>query len=189
MKSWKRLTEYEKQYIKDNYLKQSIYQIADILNRSRETIRYFVKKEGLVRSKDIKIKRRRSHVFPHNKSKSTRFKKGCKAVSAKPIGFISEIKRRGKTWKNIKVSEKKWQLYHEYVWEQHNGKMPERHFVKFKDGNQLNTDISNLYLESLEYHLTKNRYKDYPDELIPTLYEIQKINNKVKQLENGTEQT
>ena len=56
------------------------------------------------------------------------------------------ISSRG--WVEIKVSPKKWEKKHHYVWEKHNGKIPKNHFIGFKDGNPLNCDINNLELIS-----------------------------------------
>lgn len=46
----------------------------------------------------------------------------------------------------IKTNENKWVYKHRYVWEKHNGKIPDNYSVIFLDGDKTNCNIDNLYL-------------------------------------------
>ena len=79
--------------------------------------------------------------------RSSQFKKGSVPLNTKPIGTISIVDG----YQLIKVSDKgkrydMWKPLHRYIWEQHNGPIPEGMCVTFKDQNRMNCDIENLML-------------------------------------------
>ena len=54
------------------------------------------------------------------------------------------------------------------VWEQHNGPIPPKQLVKYKDGDRSNCVIENLYLQSMRDNARENRMwnpKNMPREL------------------------
>jgi hypothetical protein len=81
------------------------------------------------------------------RSRRTQFGKGNVPSNSVPVGTITIIDGD----KLIKVSDTgtqwdRWKYLSRYTWEQHNGPIPEGMCVMFKDGNNLNCDISNLAL-------------------------------------------
>ena len=84
------------------------------------------------------------HIETRGRMAETQFKKGSRPHNTLPIG--SEIVRSD-GYIQVKVADPDvWQLKHRLVWEEHNGPVPEGGLVVFRDGNRLNTDISNLAL-------------------------------------------
>ena len=91
---------------------------------------------------------------PHNKGKkmspetykkiqNTMFKKGRISPKSRPVGSERIDSKDG--YILVKVAEpNKWQMKHQYVWEQHHGKVRDGYVVIMLDGNRLNTDITNL---------------------------------------------
>lgn len=74
---------------------------------------------------------------------STRFKKGERPLTHKPVG--SEYLDKAKGILMIKVAEpNKWVTKNRFVWEQHNGPLPSGYMVITLDGDKTNSDISNL---------------------------------------------
>lgn len=74
---------------------------------------------------------------------TTRFKKGEKPLTYKPVG--SEYLDKAKGILMIKVAEpNKWINKNRFVWEQHHGPLPCGHMVITLDGDKTNSDISNL---------------------------------------------
>ena len=54
-------------------------------------------------------------------------------------------------------------LKHRYVWEQHNGEVPEGYVIAFIDGNRQNCDISNLTLMSREENARRRTEAETPE--------------------------
>lgn len=52
----------------------------------------------------------------------------------------------------ISVPGTKGVRYHRYLWEKHNGKIPEGYVIHHKDGNKLNNNLDNLQLMSSKEH-------------------------------------
>ena len=101
---------------------------------------------------------------PYNKGKhpptvgrmaETQFKPGNKPHTWRPVGS-ERINVDG--YIEVKVKDPKtWKAKHRLIWEEHNGPVPKNHVVVFKDGNKLNTDISNLALVSKSVHARMNQ--------------------------------
>lgn len=80
---------------------------------------------------------------------ATSFKPGQRPPNLKPM-FYERTNKDG--YIEIKVPEvnphtghkTRFRLKHAWVWEQHNGPLPPGHAIAFRDGDPLNTDISNL---------------------------------------------
>lgn len=72
--------------------------------------------------------------------KETRFKKGNIPSNYMPVG--SE-RVNGDDYVDIKVADpNKWIGKHVFIWEEHNGPVPEGHAIIFGDKNRRNFDIS-----------------------------------------------
>ncbi len=92
------------------------------------------------------------------RTKATRFQKGTIPPNTKPVGTISVVDG----YQLIKVSDKgsRWEMWkplHKYVWEQHNGPIPEGMIIVFKDLNPMNCDIDNLLLVTRAEHCTMTK--------------------------------
>ena len=96
------------------------------------------------------------------RTKATRFKRGQKPHNTKPIGHERIDPKYGYVF--IKVSDdKSMVLKHRYVWEQHNGAVPDGYCIAFRDGNRQNCDISNLYLLSREDNARRRVSEETPE--------------------------
>lgn len=83
----------------------------------------------------------------YEKVRATMFKKGNTPGNHKPVGSERIDSKDG--YVLVKVKEPRtWKLKHRVVWEEHNGPIPKDHVIIFRDGNRLNTDISNLMMIS-----------------------------------------
>ena len=97
------------------------------------------------------------------KTKKTRFKKGDIPKNHKPIGY-ERITRDG--YVEVKTTEPNvFELKHRLIWTKHNGAISSDCVIRFRDGNKLNVDISNLYLVSKSENMTSNTIHRYPPEL------------------------
>ena len=95
-------------------------------------------------------------------SSRTRFKRGQKPHNTKPIGHERIDPKDGYVF--IKVSDDKpMVLKHRYVWEQHNGAVPDGYCIAFRDGNRQNCDIGNLYLISREDNARRRTAEETPE--------------------------
>lgn len=57
----------------------------------------------------------------------------------------------------IRLSKAQWQPLQRYIWEKHNGPIPKKHCVVFKDGNSLHCDIDNLECISMAENARRNQ--------------------------------
>lgn len=69
--------------------------------------------------------------------------------------------RRGRPRRYIKVKDdgptsKRWIPYARYVWEKNGGTIPDGHFVRHKDGNQMKDSLDNLHVVSRSQNLILN---------------------------------
>lgn len=92
------------------------------------------------------------------RSRRTQFKKGNIPKNYVPVGTITIASGN----KLIKISDTgeqwdRWKYLSRYIWEQHNGPIPEGMCVAFKDGDSLNCDISNLILMTRGEIATMNK--------------------------------
>ena len=117
----------------------------------------------------------------------TSFKKGNIPANLKPVG--SE-RINVENYREIKIAPGKhnWALKHRVVWEQHNGPLNSSDIIRFKDGNTLNCQISNLQKFNRTEHITLNKmdYNGAHKSIKPTIELIAKISNKQAQLRHNT---
>lgn len=111
--------------------------------------------------------------------RETQFKKGERSgMAAKKWVPIGTIRLASDGYLRIKVREAvfgeptgwgnpdAWPQYHRHVWKQHNGPIPPKHIVIFKDGDRTNCAIGNLELISMAENARRNRmWGRYPREL------------------------
>ncbi len=163
-----------KNYMKSNCVGTSPGRMADILNEkfgtqyTHKQIRSYYKNHGLRCGLDARFK---EGQVPPNKGKKgyyspgcekTWFKKGHTPENYRPIGS-ERVNVDG--YIEIKTSDpNSWSLKHRVIYEDHHGKIPEKHVVVFLDGNQLNTSIDNLKLISQQELLVMNRNGLFSDD-------------------------
>jgi hypothetical protein len=92
------------------------------------------------------------------KPNKTSFKNGHLPHNSREDGELSihHKKKSNKSYYYIRVAKNKWVLYNHYIWEQHNGKIPPKHIIAFKDSNTLNCAIDNLECLSMAQNLQRN---------------------------------
>ncbi len=202
-------TKEQEQKIKDEYLSTPVKRLAGELNTTYGRIMRFLKRNNLEIPKELIEKRKldsriKKGTIPFNKgkkqadymtqeaierTKKTRFKKGNipHNVNKKGDGAIVIRKdKSGRNYKYIRVAPGVWELLHVHIWEKENGKIPKKHIVVFKDGNTENICIENLELISKVENMLRNSRHKFPREIIPTLVLKNKLEKKLKDLQNGT---
>lgn len=110
-------------------------------------------------------------------SPQTEFKKGQLPANTLHDGAVTirndRCSKTGKPrkYKYIRIAQAKWVLYHRYIWAQHNGPIPPRHIVRFKNGDTLDCRIENLEMISMAENVKKNRNRDKARKTIKMLIE------------------
>ena len=188
--------------LKRNYATRPARAIADELGRGVSAVHGMAKKLGLKKADDwyereesgrlnlLKGTRSRFEkgLTPWNKgrktgpahpnSKRTQFKKGQRPHNTLPIGTIV---KRDDGYQVIKTADPNvWEFVHRREWEKHNGPIPEGHFVRFKDGNKANCDISNLMLETQTEHALRNSLWRFPEEIIPAMAALSDLRREIR---------
>lgn len=181
----------EDQYIRDNYLTMPKRIMAVNMGRSRAGLRTRIIFLGLTLPEHIKAERasmshfKQGHVsFNTGKKQSeytspeaiersaaTRFSKGnIPKNSYREIGKITiRPDKNKKLYKFICVELGNWQPLHRHTWEQHNGPIPKKHVVWFKDKDPMNCDITNLECIPMAECMRRNSASlNLPDAMIAT---------------------
>ncbi len=169
-----RWTEEELQYLREHYPDGNTAEIAKQLGRTITAVNSAAAAYGIRKSDEFKERQMRDMICSpqsiahrYAKGHKSRFKgekwyelmpeearKKCLRTAFKDGNIPhnayadgTELVRDGRVY--IKVPGiRTLQLKHRYVWEKHNGKIPDGHIIKFKDGDFMNCDISNLYVMS-----------------------------------------
>lgn len=113
----------------------------------------------------------------------TSFTKGHVPANIKPL-YSERVSKDG--YIEIKVPEPnpytaaqtRYRLKHQWVWEQHHGKVPKGHVLRFLDGDRTNCSIDNLEVipRGVSAIMNKKQHSRLPDALKPvvrTLSELQ----------------
>lgn len=201
-------TKSQERKILAEYLCKPTKKLAEELNCSFGRIRRFLENRDLV-IPDATIEQwKRMSQFkkgdaPVNKGKkmedflspetiakfrSYQFKKGNIPHNAKKEGdgAISIRKdSKGHFYKYIRISKAKWELLHRQIWQQHHGEIPDGHVIIFKDKDSMNCCIDNLEMISMEEHMLRNSKHDYPEEIVPTLALINRLEKTINSKQNG----
>lgn len=120
------------------------------------------------------------HIY--DKVKHSMFKKGHRPHNWKADGSIVERNdKTGRSYLYFKVKDSHWILYHNKIWMDHHGPIPEKHIISFKDGNTLNCDISNLELLSMAENAKRNSIHRFPDDVKEVIRLKAKLTKKIKQ--------
>ena len=92
------------------------------------------------------------------KKNKTSYKKGHEPYNTKYDGAVSIRKdSKGKRYyKYLRIAKGQWVLLHRYLWEKHYGKIPDKHIIRFIDGNTMNCTIENLECISMNENRKRN---------------------------------
>jgi hypothetical protein len=134
--------------------------------------------------------------------RETQFQKGARSGKAaknwRPIGTVQPDSGG---YLRIKVREavygaeptgfgnsRVWPMYNRYVWEQHNGLIPPKHLVVFRDRDRGNCSIENLELISMAENVRRNRmWGRLPRELAEAIQLNGALKRQIRRLD-GKEQ-
>ena len=169
---------------------KSIYAKANVLGIKKdpayksEMIRWADKNRGVFQKGNVpfnKGKKWSEYMSPEGRKilEATQFKKGNINHKNTFDGNVT-IRRdsRGYYYKQIRLSKSVWQKYHQYIWEQVNGKIPDGMLVVFKDKDTMNCNIENLELISRKENMERNTIHRYPKELITTIRILANVKSK-----------
>lgn len=185
------------QFFKDNYPLMSRKELTAAFNEKYGT--QFKQQQIVGFLKANKIKSGRTGYYSKGqkswnkgtkglmKPNSGSFKKGQQPHNLKPAG--SE-RTNVDGYREVKIAGcKAWKLKQRVIYEQHIGPLNECDVVRFKDGNKLNFDPSNLVkLSRAEHHfLNQLDHNNAPDELKPTLNLLAKLKAKTGEIAKATQ--
>lgn len=102
----------------------------------------------------------------YRKASKTFFKKGNLPHNTKHDGHISiREDKTGRKYAYVRVQLGVYKLLHRYIWEMHNGPIPEGYIVVFRNGDTSNITLENLELITKEENLRRNYHDRYPSEI------------------------
>lgn len=200
---------YADEIIIAEYLKTPIKTLANKIGRSDSYVKGRIKKlklnipESIIEQRKIDSRIKKGNI-PANKgikqsnymspemierTKATRFKKG--QIPHNAIGFKdgdivirhSHKKRNCPPYKWIRIGKGKWEMYHVYLWKQHNGQIPDGHIIVFKDKNTMNVIIENLDCITKKENMMRNSIHQYPEEIKKTIQTLSLITRKINRHE------
>lgn len=204
-----RWREEELQYLREHYPDGNTAEIAKQLGRTEGAVHQMAAKQGLRKSSEFiaatlcALGRQVSHTQkaianrfvkgqePFNKGRRmtewmsaeaqekcmrTTFRDGHIPHNAYAAG--TEIVRNGRVY--VKVpGRRRLVLKQHYVWQQHHGEIPQNHVVKFKDGDFMNCDISNLYIMSRADACVKMMSEQTPEQIKRKMSIVQARRNEL----------
>lgn len=117
----------------------------------------------------------------YEKSKHTFFRKGHEPKNTKYNGH-ERITKDG--YVVIRIRKGKYVFKHRLIWEEHHGKIPKGMVLTFKDKNQLNMELENLELISMQENMLRNTIQRFPEELKSTIRLVHKLKRKIHEKQN-----
>lgn len=115
---------------------------------------------------------------PHNKGKKgwqaggdsakTRFQKGSLPHNWKPVGSIRRTKEGilQRKMTDTRCTQRDWKALHAMLWEEHFGKIPKGHIVRFRNLNTNDITIDNLECISRAENMKRNSIHNLPEPLV-----------------------
>ncbi|BBT16256.1 hypothetical protein WP8S17C03_23050 [Metapseudomonas otitidis] len=116
----------------------------------------------------------------------TQFRPGSKPFNWLPIGSLRTT-QDGYLQKKVTdtgYSPKDWVGVHILLWIEHNGPVPEKHCVIFKDGNRTNVVLENLELVSRAERMRRNSIHRYPPELKDAIRAVGRLKQAIREAEH-----
>lgn len=152
-KQYYKWTEKEVEYLKEHYPTTSAAEIGKALYRSKDSIRNKACQLGL-KSEQRKGNNRGSFKkgnIPWNKGlknvtgfSSTRFKKGIVPHNTRKLHEVWVRNEKGGKCKFTKTERGVERLSHYVYRKYHNKEVPKGYIIRYKDGDPMNCDITNL---------------------------------------------
>lgn len=177
----------------------AIYRMAGRmdLKKSEEFRQYLLNIEAeRLRKVGVKTRFPKNHT-PANKGKSmtseqyrkcskTMFKKGHKPHNTKYNGHISiREDKTGRKYAYVRVKLGVYKLLHRYIWEMHNGPIPEGYIVVFRNDDTMNCTLENLELITKEENLNRNFHNRYPSEIKDIIRLKGALNRQIRKKETA----
>lgn len=165
----------------EKYLEVAVRPLAKLIGRSHTFVRIRLRQLGLVIPDELIAQRKESQLIkkgstPPNKGKkladvlspdklekvlASAFKKGNvphNTLTDNTITTRRDFKYRGGAeYKWIRIKQGKWEMLHLHTWVKHNGPIPAGYCIRFKDGNTLNCDITNLEMITKAENMLRNQ--------------------------------
>jgi hypothetical protein len=184
MRIRKPFTALEIEYVQKHYPEKKMKDICEDLNCKPSRIYTLAKKLGVKR--DPEFLKRQLHEagkvlstdqasvnnrftpgqVSHNKGKKGVYFRGAEKgwfrkgepINLAEVGDITIRKNsRGHNYKWICVGYNKWEQYHRHLWIQHKGPIPKDHIIRFKNGDSMDVQISNLECISKRENVMRNQ--------------------------------
>lgn len=202
MKSPRRYTDEERQFLKEYIPGHHHAEIADAFNArfephiDREQVRTYIKNNKIYTGFSGRFmpgaKPNAGAIKKgEHKSRATEFKKGQEPPNKKPVGTIVLRKNhrgRHRDEYYIKEGYKLWVPLRQHVWEEHYGKPPEGYIVTHRNGDQLDCRIENLRLIPKGALPTIAHHNDTRGEAREAVISIGVIKSEIRRIKNGTAQ-
>jgi HNH endonuclease len=196
----------ETQFLIDNYCALTSTEIAHLLDKKIHQVKNHVHRLGISLPESEKQIRKMIGAFKkgsipitigkkwdeymskeaQERSRSTCFKLGQLPKNTKETdGVITKrYNRKEKRWHfHIRISLGKWEFLHKYNWEKTNGPLPAGAVLRFRDGNTLNCEPTNLELIDKQENMRRNTIHRYPEALKDVIRLQSKLTKKIKRYE------
>lgn len=183
------LTAKEIAFIKKNYLKYTLSELANRMGRGQSTVQSYITRLGLKgkenagRFKEGIVPWSAGKKMPPGWGGATRFQKGQLPKNTKSDGYLSVRKAKGRPYVWIRIRLNYWRELHRVMWEKTMGPIPKGYNVQFKDKNSLNCEPSNLYLIDRHNQIMQNTIHRYPPEVKSLIRLEGKLKRKIKSYE------
>lgn len=130
-----------------------------------------------------------THWEAGGKALLTRFKKGNRPQSWKPLG-TERVTRDGTLERKVSDSGRKrdWKPVKDIIWEAKRGRIRRGWFVVHKDRNRNNFKLSNLALVDRAENMRRNTYQRYPKEIARLIQLRGALNRQINKRANREEQ-
>jgi len=120
------------------------------------------------------------------RSKETQFKLGERPSNTwRPVGSerVSKDEILFRKVADTGVKRKDWKAVHALIWEEHNGPIPDRYIVIFKDRDRTNFDPSNLEAVSRQTNMRRNSIARYGEDYRSSAIKLGWFKRKINQME------
>lgn len=114
---------------------------------------------------------------------ATRFKPGVKPHTWLPVGS-ERVRSDGYLQRKMTDTgypPRDWVCVHTLLWIEHNGPIPDKHLVVFRDGNKTNLSIENLELVTRKEMMKRNTIQRFPPELKATIRTMGKLKRLIQE--------
>lgn len=123
-----------------------------------------------------------THWTAGGRSAETRFKKGGKPWTWKPVG-TERVTEDGYTQRKVTDTgypPRDWKMAHVLAWEAEHGPVPAGHVVVFRDKDKTNIVLSNLELVSRAELMRRNSIHQLPKELALAAQLVGALNRQIR---------